>query len=318
MRKLHILGLALFSVFAFSAVAAVSASALSGPKWIVVLCENVGAAKGLFLLRSATGKCEEKDATPEGEWETTLHVLELNETVNILSDGGVFLLLSMLANVECATEQDTGKLFGGNPGTDLTTIEFLTCNLEGHVHCLAENIATGIILVESLTVLVYPHPTTEPPTLAEAEKEAMDAFVPDLPTEEANNLFAEFTLKNAAGFTECGLLAGQKGKPTATGTQIGNPSGDTLFDKRCGVLTWMGKLNGSSIFERTKSGEETVLGALEAPEPPVTEAWLWNNETSKFELIECKLEAFTGVAKEIGTTDVDLESGELFGWEVGP
>jgi hypothetical protein len=310
MRKLHIVGLALFAVFAFSAVAVESASAArGGPQWIVVLCEKVPVNTGHWLkLNSSTLKCEERDAVAEGEWETKLMTLATGEVEPIRSTGGVFVLNGTLASVECKTEDDTGELIGGTPGADFTKIEFLTCNVVGKPNCLAGSTAEPEnILAEAQTVLVYPKEK------AGLTAEALDAFFP--PNKgETENLFVEFTLKNATGSTECALLNTVKVNVEAIGTLVLEPT----VIKKCGVLGRVGKLSSSNVFSRTESGEQGVVGALEFPtvEPIPLEAEEWETVKENYNKITCKLEALGGEAKELGTTDVELTNTEEFGWEV--
>ena len=115
--------MAVVAMLGFSAVQAASALAVGGPVWNVVLCEKVAAKTGLYLVRSAAEKCESKDGTPEGEFETFLRELTAGQTAAILSSGGEFKL-NGITNILCSSEQDSGELIGGNPGTDLSIIEF--------------------------------------------------------------------------------------------------------------------------------------------------------------------------------------------------
>jgi len=275
MRKLGVLGLALLAVFALGAVVAASASAASGPVWIVLLLN------------------------PE-----ILHELAAGEKESILSSGGLFTLDAATATIDCTSEQDSGEIIGGNPGTDLSTIEFLKCSVEGLSTCLAGNVTAEDILVEVKTMLVYPH------LKAGELGEAYDAFFPDN-NETTNNLFVEFKL--TGGVTACGVLLNNLPVDVnATGELVTDPA----INKKCGVLALVGKLDSTELFVKTASGEEAVLGALESN--GVTEAEYWMPTERAFLLLECLLEAFEGTAEELGTTDVDLVSGDEFGWEDGP
>jgi hypothetical protein len=230
-----------------------------------------------------------------------LHVLGAGEKEAFDSEGLLFTLDGTTV-IDCNKEEDTGEIIGGNPGTDLADIEFLECHVEGKPNCLATNVGEDTILTEVKTVLVYPH------LKAETDEEALDAFVPD----EAGNLFVEFTLKNAAGTTECGLLNGVKVNVTATGTEIKEPA----LNKNCGVLALVGKLNSvTGAFENTVAGGEALLGALNSEGTP-TEAELWKPTAKTFQLIECKLQAFGAAATELGISDVLLVSGNEFGWDL--
>jgi hypothetical protein len=306
MRKLHIAGLALFAALALSAVTAGSASAAQGgPQWIVVLCEKVAAKTGHWLKQnSSTLKCEERDAVAEGEWETKLMVLATGETEPDRSSGGKFILKST-TNMECATEQDTGELIGGTPGTDLTSIELLKCNVEKLKNCLVGNVTKENIEIKDInSVLVYPK------AKAESVTEALDVFTPGGGT---SNTFTEYTLETASGATTetCSLLNKVKVVVNATGTEIKEPK----FEKKCGFFAAVGKLNGSAVFERTVSGEQGVVGALEFKGTP-NEAELWNKATSSYGKIACSLEGFKAAMEVLGTTDVELTNEEEYGWEV--
>jgi hypothetical protein len=271
MTYIKVLGLALIAVFAFSAVAAATASAVGGPVWIVLL----GA---------------------------TLHVLAAAEKEALTSTGGVFKL-DGITNIESNKLNATGEIIGGNPGTDLSTLEFLEAHVEGKANCLATNSGADTIVVAVKSVLVFPHEK------AETNTEALNAFTPDN-NEVNNNLFVEFTLKNAPGSTECGLLNGLKVDVNATGTTITDPT----LNKKCGVLARVGKLVAGA-FSITASGEEALVGALNSEGTP-TEATLWKPTAKAFELITCKLEAFGAAATQLGVADVELVNGNQFGWEL--
>lgn len=304
MRKLHIVGLALFAVFAFGAMTAASASAAGGPEWIVTLCEKVAANTGHWLVRDSNGKCLEHDAVAEGEWETKLIKLAASEVEKVTSEGENFILRGT-ANIECPLEIDKGTINGGNPGTDETTLQFTGCHVVGDTvaECGASNTSTaGEVLVSNIhTLLAYPQGKPETTT------EAYDAFVPS-----TENTFVEFTLTG----TKCGLLNNEKVKVKAIGTEVKEPA----FNKNCGVLAKLGKLSGG-VFVGAKAGEEAVTGALQSLGASgsnlgsPTEAEQWESGKKVFLLIECKLEAL-GSASEVGTADVTLESEEEYGWEV--
>jgi hypothetical protein len=218
------------------------------------------------------------------------------------SAGGVFVL-DGTTNIECETEKDTGEIIGTNPGLDLATIDFEKCHVQGTPNCLAGNVTEELIEVAVQSVLVYPHEK------AETTEQAYDAFFPDN-SETGNNLFVEFTLKNASGTSACGLLNGFKVNVNATGSLV-------TFDginKKCGVLAEVGHLNGLSEFVLSEAGQESVVGALNSKGEP-EEATIWNSATAKFELITCKLEAF-GPALQLGISDITLNSGLAFGWEI--
>lgn len=279
-QLITMLGLALVAVLAFSAVGAASASA-EGPVWIVLLLN------------------------PE-----ELMVLAAGETEEFLSDGENFVLDAPNGNIVCLTEQDKGLIIGGNPGTDLATIEFLHCFVEGHEECLAGNLAApedDTIDVEVRTVLVYPDP------LGPNDEEALDAFFPDNET-TGSDTFVTFTIKEDK-FGACPIgFGGQKVNVVASGTEV-TAVGEVLFDKRCGVLAWVGWLNASNVFELTVSGQEVLVGALNSEGTP-TEAIILN---ANVELIVCKLEVtgfFAGEALELGISHIDLVSGDEFGWEL--
>jgi hypothetical protein len=258
------------AALAISGFGSVMSASASGPVWLVNGAELGAGAKVAFTSQS--------DGTNEPK-------------------------LDGLNNILCKSEQDTGELIGGNPGTDLATIEFLECAVEGKTveECGATSsgMAAGVILTEVKTVLVYPQGE------ANSTTKALVAFTPDN-NETTNNLFVEFTL---AG-TNCPIgLNNLKVDVNATGTLITAPK----LEKKCGALAEIGKLNASSVFENTISGEELVTGVLNT-EALLTEAELWNG--AAFELITCKLEAFVAEASELAISNVTLVSKEKFGWGV--
>jgi len=217
------------------------------------------------------------------------------------SSGGVFKL-DGTTNIECKKEKDTGEIIGTNPGLDLATIAFEECFVEGKPTCLAGNVTAELIEVEVQSLLVYLH---EKP---ETTEHAYDAFFPDN-SETTNNLFVEFTL--TGGISACGLLNGVKVTVNATGSLV-------TFDginKKCGVLAEAGHLNGLSEFILSEAGQEFAAGALNSTGEPEL-ATMWNPETKIFELLTCKLEAFGGVALQLGISDITLVSGLSFGWEL--
>jgi len=293
MRKFYVIGIALLAMFAFSAVAASSASA-EGPWWIV-----------------SSG--------------TTLAKLEKLAVENILGENDeVPFLLDGLNLVECPEMHilsgagRNSRLIGNNPGMALAELEFLRCHVENLPRCLAGNAPLGsdTITATVLGVLVYwDNAGTEERTLA------MLAFFPDNAT-TGNDLFAEFELKNESGSTECGIfLNGLNVKVLATGTEVtdaGETGDKELIDKKCGVLAEIGLLNASTlVFEETVNGEEVPVGALNT-ENTVTAAFILNATLVSPPapgLIECLLEAFGMASEELGIAKVDLESGHNFGWE---
>jgi len=309
MKKHQILGLALFAAFAFSAVIAASASAEGGPVWIVQLCEAANpAGTGLWVERMSNGACLGFDGTAKSAWEKKLMVLAAGESEPIVSSGGIFKL-DGITNIECLKLENSGEIIGGNPGTNLEKLEFLECFVEGLPNCLASTAGTvgaDTIELEVKSMLVYPHEK------GGTTGEALVAFFPDN-NNTTENLFVEFTLLNASGSTECGLLLnGMKVDVSATGTLVEDPAS---ILKKCGVLAVVGKLNSSNVFVKTVSGEEAVVGAVESSGTPLIATW-WMPTEKVFLLMECKLEAFGAEATELGTSDVELTNGEEFGWEV--
>lgn len=266
MRKAHILGLALLAVFAFSAIAAASASA-EGPFWIVLLL------------------------SPE-----ELKLLVAGEEFALKSTGGEFKLDGPTI-IQCLKQTATGMILGGDPGTSTNTIVFEECAVESARNCLAGTNGADLIELVVPSMLMYVD--------TEERLEALNAFFPS-----TGETFVEFTLKNATGaITElCGLLNNMKVPVLAAGTQV-----KTLENKKCGVLALVGKLDAEAKFVATLSGEEALTGAVNSS--GVTEALTLNEGKTAFELIECKLSAFSGVATELGISDVTLETGDLFGWE---
>lgn len=223
----------------------------------------------------------------------------------ITSSGGKFVLEGV-TNIECASEKDTGEIIGGNPGTDKTTIKFEKCNVEGKPTCLAGNVTAEEIEVVGInTVLAYPL------NKKEEAGEALDAFVPG--GAAGNNTFVTFKL--TGGISACGLLNNITVEVKAVGTTITKPA----FEKNCGVLTKVGLLEANGTFKISKAGEEAIIGALNAETNGAkvqipTEAELW--EGTAFKKITCKLEAFGAAAAELGISDVELASKELFGWTI--
>ena len=281
MRKFYVIGIALLAMFVFGAVAASSASA-EGPWFIILL-------------------------------GTELHRLNWPEEEKVLGeqDEVPFTLDGSLANIECPEGHGAGNLIGNNPGMGLGEGEALKCHVAGLLNCLAGNLTEDTIFTEGLSALVYwDNNGVEVLTLA-----MVAAFTSSTTTD----LFAEFTLKNAAGSTECGaLLNGVKIDVNATGISVGEV-GETghkvKIEKKCAGLAEIGLLNTSKVFEELPSGVEIPVGALNT-ENTVTTAFILNvGASNESLLIECKLEAFGGEAKVLGIGKGDLESGNESGWE---
>ena len=225
MRKFYVIGIALLAMFAFSVVAASSASA-EGPWWIILL-------------------------------GTELHRLNWPEEEKVMGeqDEAPFEFAGSLANIECAEGRGTGNLIGNNPGMGLGEGKALKCHIEGLPNCLAGNVPTepGVITTEPVfNVLTYwDNGGVEVLTLA---------LVASFTDNTATNLFTEFEIKNATGSTECGaLLNGVKVDVNATGTEVtevGEAGHKVLVDKKCAGLGEIGKLNASKEFEEVLSGIE--------------------------------------------------------------
>ncbi|MGH2880827.1 MAG: hypothetical protein ACRDK4_14625 [Solirubrobacteraceae bacterium] len=225
------------------------------------------------------------------------------EKETLKTEGGQYTLTGT-TNIVCETVKGSGEIIGGNPGRDLSTITFEKCHVQNKASCLAASAGfEDTIQTESKSVLVYP---------LEKEgtgEEALDAFTPDNGN-TTENLFVEFTLKNASGTSECLLLNGVKVDVIATGTLVSDPS---QINKKCGILAHVGALVGGS-FSVTKALEESLVGALNATGTP-EEAAIWKPVAEKLSTITCKLEAF-GPARESGLSDVLLVSEATFGWAV--
>jgi hypothetical protein len=218
------------------------------------------------------------------------------------SEGGQYKLTGT-TNVVCEKATGTGELIGGNPGRGVSTITFEKCHQEGKANCLAAGAGfEDTIQAEAKSVLVYPH---EQP---ETESEALDALAPNT-VGSTENLFVEFTLKNASGSTECGVLNNAKADVIANGSPISDPS---QINKNCGLLAQLGKLV-SEVFSVAPALEENAVGALNAPATIIKEATIWEPIKKTFGLITCKLNAF-GEATEVGVSDVSLVSNNTFGW----
>lgn len=293
------LGLAgLATVAVMGAVAAFGAmvAQAEGPVWHVP-CHEVAAGLGNFKNSTCT------EAETGGKFSETLVA---GEKKAFTSTGGTFTLDGSLANIVCSSQAGTGELIGGDPGTDLAHIEFSGCAVQGKTvaECGASNTATaGLVESNVKTVLVWPDPTGPNDT------EALDAFTPDN-GESANNLFTEFTLKG----TNCPFgLNNLKVNVNATGTLITKTKGEAI-EKKCGVLGVLGKLNASSIFEKTTSGQLVRTGAINTEEL-LTEA-LWEKESGTLELITCKLEAFGAESSELGISEITLTEPIEFGWSL--
>jgi hypothetical protein len=261
---------------------------------------------GAALAAVAVGAVLASGASAAGGPVWTVKGLELSAETQkeaLTSEGGQYTLTGS-TNITCEAVKGTGELIGGNPGRNLSTVTFEKCHVQSVANCLA---ASGTledsIQTEVKSVLVYPHGKQE------SEAEALDALTPDT-SGSTENLFVEFTLKNASGSTECGPLNGVSADVLATGTLIGEPS---QINKKCGLLTVLGKLVGGS-FSIAPALEENTVGALNAP-GNITEATLWQPTKKTFTTIGCKLEAF-GEAKETGVSDVSLVSNTTFGWRL--
>jgi hypothetical protein len=224
----------------------------------------------------------------------------------------VFKLKGSVATVECSkTSSVSGEIenqteAGTKLGTDKATILFTGCIVNEKATCHATGAGkakeSGEIETSVKTILVYPDKKSG------TAEEALDAFFPGT---AGSNQFAEFTLEGAG----CGFfLNKQIVKVTATGTEVNEPT--YPYKNKCGVLAEVGKLVAGA-FAKTKSTEKVTEGALKFPEPAITKAELYQPKTKNFKAIECKLEAgFLGAAEEIGTTKVETEPAEEFGWEV--
>ena len=235
------------------------------------------------------------------EWETHDGVL----AKKIVSKNvGTLKLKTTTATIECKTEENTGEILAGNPGQDTATITFKECSVEGKTvaECAATSAgeAAGVVKFAVKTLLVYPEGKKESTT------EADDAFFPGT---AGSNLFVEFELKG----TNCGTLNNKKVKVNATGTEVKEPA----YNNKCGALAEVGRVNNRNEFERTWSGELVYHGGLNLPTPAIKKGELWEPTPKTWKVIECKLEAFSEAAEEIGLVKVVIEGeAEAFGWEV--
>jgi hypothetical protein len=185
MRTTRTLMLSLLAAFAFSAVAAGAAQAVTGgPIWI-----------------------DKSGALPK----------------NITKVAGVSasqILSSSAVSMECETvgvkSGATNRIIGGNPGTDEATLVFIKCHVKGKteaqcsVHSPGAN--TGEIVVAVKTLLGYKTKEAEP---------IYDQFFPAAETSEGKDLFVKLEF---AG-TKCETLEGKKINVTATGSEAPKPVG---------------------------------------------------------------------------------------------
>jgi len=304
--------LSLLAVFAFSAVAAGAAQAVTGgPVWLVP-CHKVTVPKTGAFETEAKCKKGERAAKPEWEWEQT--VLLASETRNIAKVAGVSAVQKLKAGtltIECTNvavkSGATNTIIGGNPGTDGATLVFTKCTAtKGTAKCLVKStspIAGGAeeIIVAAKTLLGYAPEKEEKTPFYEQ-------FFP-VGTSGEPNLFVELEFSGSS----CGVLKGTKTKVNATGTAAPSPVG--FGTKKCGVIAEVGKIK-AGLFEAAVPGELSKLGGLNLPETALTKEKVWNSETKTFETVECTLEAAGGPATQIGVVSVELESGEEFGVEI--
>ena len=217
-----------------------------------------------------------------------------------------FKLKTPTATIACKKEIDTGNLIGGNPGTGTSLVTFKECSVEGKTvaQCGAKSIKpaprgglAGEVETAVKIVLGYPNGNKESLTKAEA------LLIPEGVGSD-HNLFVEFELTG----TMCGTLNNKKVKVKATGTEVTVPA----FKRKCGVTGEVGKV-AAGVFARTGSGEEFTEGALNFKGPTATDEVFEGAATWK--KIECKLEAFSETAEEIGLSKVEtLLEPEPFGW----
>lgn len=237
-----------------------------------------------------------------------LKILGAGEKEALTGTGGVTILEAPGVNVECETTKSTGEIIGGNPGTDLASITFEKCHVQGKATCVATSAgqSSGNVFVEVRTMLVEPH--LENPEEPASDNEAYEAFFPDNGSTESN-LFVEFTL--TGGVSPCGLLNNTKVDVNATGSLVEDPSS---INKKCGILSLVGTLV-SGVFQKTIAGEEFEVGAVDAlGATGPTEGWWWMPVEKKWLLLVCKLEALTGEAFQNGIADLTLVSKNPYGW----
>jgi hypothetical protein len=130
MKRIQILGAALLSVVAFSAVATTAAHAEKGPFWQI--CQKQTSKTFEFTEKL----CKTKSATKEGEWE--LKRLLEKETAGISAKAKTeFKLASATVNITCkALKLEAGAVLvgstGANFGSSKEVVVFENCTVTGN------------------------------------------------------------------------------------------------------------------------------------------------------------------------------------------
>jgi hypothetical protein len=155
MARIRILGLCLVAVFALSAVAAATASAVGGPIWIV----------------KKSGVTEELAAGKTVGVESTSTPVEFKLKTTIKGITGTIKCKVLVVSA--------AELIGGKPGTDKNVNEFKECKGEGFAALCTVSSATGVSGVIGpfgvKTTLVFP--------AGGARALALDRFLPEAGTE---------------------------------------------------------------------------------------------------------------------------------------
>jgi hypothetical protein len=232
------------------------------------------------------------------EWLVAGAKLTGTKTIGSAGIGSFHIKIAGFAAVMCRNESSSGgEMTGGNPGTGSIEFQFSGCSIEKKTveECaVSTGSVRGEIKIPFQTVLAYPVGG------AGSTVEADEALVP---TESETLTFAG---------ENCGTISGTKAILRAHGTEIKEPA----FDKKCGLLAEVGKIE-SGKFVKGASGAEAKEGALAFPEPAITKGELWQPTPGVFTGIECKLEVGTyGFATVIGLSKVETTTKEEFGWKV--
>jgi hypothetical protein len=209
--------------------------------------------------------------------------------------------------VNCsALESENGSIIGGNPAEGKITLRYKSCTLQGAPACnitgkkplAAGN--EGELKIPVKSILVYPN------GMSGTKELALEGFFP-VGEAGAVNLFVEWEYVGAT----CGALNGTRLAVNAVGTEVKEPA----FDKKCGDLAELGKLEGANRF-KLKAGEqrkEVLLGFT----GPIEKGELFEPKELKFKKIECKFEA--GGVQVVPSGNMKSETTptvEEFGWEV--
>jgi len=242
MRTTRALLISLVAVFAFSAIAAVSASATE-PVWWVGCHQVTTPGTGAYGNNTCT--------TPGGSKEFSRKLLAGEKAFFKSEQASNKVLKAAGVTITCLKEVDKGELIGGKPGKDVTSAKYTECTVTGAAGC---KVVEPIELVNVRSTLVWKHRGEFLNELGEKEGapngEVLDRFEP---AAGGGKVFVQITLK------ECT-----------------NPILNGAFPVENEVLAEVGFLVGG-VFKPANAlaapPEEAVNGYLNFPCPPLEEYW---------------------------------------------